>query len=417
MRVFFYVRIHFVTFNIILRRTEICEMEEERLEKISACTLGRLFGYEPRIAKGIIDTFGTARAVFSLGREALREIAGPYSKISEKIDGAEQETSERLLDSLKGRGFDFVPLTSPDYPALLKECDDAPAGLYVRSGTGLRDVFGGRKAVAVVGTRDISPYGKEWCARIVAALAQAKEKPVIVSGFAIGVDAVAHVSALQCGLPTVGILPTGIDDVYPRRHAGLASMLDRTPGCALLTDFPPGTGPVAVNFLRRNRIIAGLCDGTILIESKIRGGGMMTARLASGYGRTVLALPGRVDDLRSGGCNALLRDRIAEPLTGTDVLAGALGLGQWQRRREKDLEEELRAVFAGSCGPRQVDELVDVALLIRGNRGISVGEIAERTGMPVRQALSLTGMLETEGFITTDILQRCCVETSRLLVR
>lgn len=392
-------------------------MEEERLEKISACTLGRIFGYEPRIARSIIDAFGSARAVFSLSREEIRAFAGPYSKMAEKIGDGGQEASERMLEDLERKGFDFVPITSGDYPGLLKECDDAPAGLYVRGRTCLREVFGGRKAVAVVGTRDISPYGREWCTRIVAALSQAKEKPVIVSGFAIGVDAVAHVSALQCALPTVGILPTGIDDVYPRRHAGLAATLAAIPGCALLTDFPPGTGPVAVNFLRRNRIIAGLCSGTILIESKIRGGGMMTARLASGYGRTVLALPGRVDDLRSGGCNALLRDRVAEPLTGTEMLAEALGLGQWQRRRSKDLEEELRTVFSDGCGPRQVDDLVGVALLIRGNRGISVGEIAERTGMPVPMVLSLTGMLETEGFITTDILQRCCVETSRLLVR
>ena len=392
-------------------------MEDGRLEMISACTLGRIFGYEPRTAKAIIDNLGSARAVFALSREELRELTGPYSRILERLDGRQQEVSEKLLDDLERKGFGFVPLTSPDYPPLLRECEDAPAGLYVRSGTPLREVFAQRKAVAVVGTRDLSAYGREWCIRIVEALSKAKEKPVIVSGFAIGVDAVAHFSALQFGLPTVGILPTGIDEVYPRRHTVLASRLDATPGCALLTDFPPQTGPVAVTFLRRNRIIAGLCGGTILIESKVKGGGMMTARLASGYGRTVLALPGRVDDLRSGGCNMLLREKIAEPLTGTDMLAEALGLGQWQRRRSKDLGEEIRAVFGGSCAAEMVGELVRVALLIRSCRGISVGEIAAQTGLGVGSALSLTGMLEAEGFISTDILQCCSIEPSRLLVR
>ena len=392
-------------------------MEDERLERISACTLGRIFGYDPRTAKAIIDNMGSARAVFALSREELRVLTGPCSRILERLDARQQEESERLLDALGRMGYGFVPLTSPDYPPLLRECEDAPAGLYVRSGTPLREVFGERKAVAVVGTRDLSPYGREWCVRIVKALSKAKEKPVIVSGFAIGVDGVAHSSALQFGLPTVGILPTGIDDVYPRRHVPLASRMDATPGCALLTDFPPGTGPVAVNFLRRNRIIAGLCGGTILVESKVRGGGMMTARLASGYGRTVLALPGRVDDLRSGGCNLLLREKIAEPLTGTEMLAEALGLGQWQRRRSKDLGEEVRAVFSAGCPETMVADLVRVALQIRAQRGISVEEIAGGTGLEVGSVLSLTGMLETEGFIKTDIFQCCSIDPARLLVR
>ena len=117
--------------------------------------------------------------------------------------------------------------------------------------------------------------------------------------------------------------------------------------CALITDFPPGTVPQQFHFLRRNRIIAGMSRGTILIESKIRGGGMMTARLASDYGRTVLALPGRIDDLRSEGCNALIQQKVAEPLTELGLLSEQLSLGRWAGNPASDLEGEVRRCFAG----------------------------------------------------------------------
>ena len=125
---------------------------------------------------------------------------------------------------------------------------------------------------------------------------------MIVSGLALGVDITAHAAALEGGLPTVGVSPVGIDDVYPRRHVPFVERMCATPGCALVTDYPPGTFPAAFSFIRRNRIIAGLAGSTVLIESRIKGGGMITARLAAGYGRDVFAVPGRIDDIRSQGC-------------------------------------------------------------------------------------------------------------------
>ena len=180
--------------------------------------------------------------------------------------------------------------------------------------------------VAVVGTRDISPYGREWCERIVHALARTSPKPLIVSGLAIGTDICAHKAALEASLPTIAVMATGTDTIYPYRHRQIAEKMSGTQGCALVTDYPPGTAPLPVNFLRRNRIIAGLSHATILVESKIKGGGMMTCRLAFSYDRDVYALPGRADDLRSQGCNHLIRARMAEPLTSEEDIIDSLGL-------------------------------------------------------------------------------------------
>ncbi len=409
-------------------------MENERLEKAAACTLGRLFGDEPRIARGIIDALGSAAAVFRLGREELRDLAGPYGKVFSKLEGAGLGESESILSALEERGVDFIPLTDRRYPALLRECEDAPAGLYVRSSTPIEEVFDGRPAVSVVGTRDITPYGKEWCERIVLALSRASRKPVIVSGLAIGIDVTAHLAALSSGLPTVAVLPTGIDDIYPKRHTVVAGKIASSQGGALVTDFPPGTMPMAPYFLRRNRIIAGLADATILVESKVKGGGMMTARLAAGYGRTVLALPGRVDDLRSGGCNYLLREKVAEPLTDLDSMVEALGLGGRAPGRRRDpvaaLRERLasearqspgvssRCAVGGGSGfrsesvsPGEGDdnvELLCAALdLVSRQRGIEINRIGEDLGVGPGRAAALVTTLEAEGFIQTDLLGRC----------
>ena len=242
------------------------------------------------------------------------------------------------------------------------------------------------------------------------ALAKTTAKPLIVSGLALGVDGVAHRTALDCGLPTIGIMATGIETVYPWRHTALAERMAATPGSALLTDYPPGTAPVATHFLRRNRIIAGICNATILVESKIRGGGMMTARLASSYDRTVLALPGRIDDIRSQGCNLLIRQQIAEPITGLDELPVQLGLTDRRRRKVAgDPSAAVRQIYAGVLQPDHVQRLVAIVGLIRRQRGISLEEIARATGRPWPEVSADAGILESDGIISMDLLQNCAI--------
>lgn len=383
-------------------------MDKEQ-ETVSALALNRIFGYEPKISKLLIDRLGSAGAIFTKSKDEIELIFGPYSKKSPEITSEALDRAAEELQRLRAQGCDFISITDDAYPALLKECEDPPAGLYVRSTTAPEAIFPKGPYVSIVGTRDISPYGREWCGRIVRTLAMAPAPPVIVSGFAIGVDINAHLAALDAGLPTIAVLPVGIDDVYPRRHRAIAERLAATPGCALVSDYPPGTTAQAANFLRRNRIIAGMSQGTILVESKMRGGGTMTAGLAASYGRDVFALPGRIDDLRSQGCNRLIAEKIAEPVHSLGTLQETLGLGRFSRIRKTDIAEEVARRLGGKLDGRQTRLLQETALHIKENRGVTPDEICQALGISYQDAAFATGMLESEGIIVTDLLLRCSI--------
>lgn len=384
-------------------------MEKEYSEKICLCALNRLLGYEPMVAHQLIKAVGTALDVFNMDPEERFSLLGPFSKISPFLTERELEDTEKELLRLEGSGCRFIPISDPGYPALLMECEDAPLGLYYRSRTPPEEVFNSRPDIAVVGTRDITPYGKEWCRKIVGAMASAEHKPLIVSGFALGTDITAHLAALEAGLPTVAVLPTGIDDIYPPRHRRYADVLERTDGCALVTDYPPGSQPKAINFIRRNRIIAGMSQGTILVESKAKGGGMITARLAASYGRDLLVLPGRADDPHSQGCNALLREKLAEPVTDSSHFLDILGLGAPARRRTESLEKEVAALYRSEVSPEELSDILTVVGIIRKRRGITLDEICPLACLPYGAVAKYAGMLESDGIISTDLLQRCSI--------
>lgn len=377
-------------------------------EAVCACALGRIFGYEPVYSLRLIEALGSAGAVFDLPVSEVDAILGPHSKYRGMVDGRALDTAAEELERLSRQGCGFVPVTSPDFPQLLKECSDPPAGLYVRSCSEPDGIFGREPAVGVVGTRDISPYGREWTQRLLRAMSECRKKPVIVSGLAFGVDAAAHTAAMDCGLPTIAVLPNGIDAVYPRQHTRLAERIAGTPGCALVTDYPPGTSPVAFTFLRRNRIIAGLSEAVLLIESKIRGGGLITCHLAGEYGRDVYALPGRIDDMRSAGCNALIGQKEAEAIWSASALCHDLGLGQWSRQNRAGLRESILERFKGSPDDEK-EALASLALHIKASRGATLDELCRSSGLGFGEVSRLAGMLESEGFIALDLLQRCTV--------
>ena len=263
-------------------------------------------------------------------------------------------------------GFRFIGFGDGDYPALLAECEDPPLGLYYNASSTPTEVFEMRPCISVVGTRDLSPYGRDWCRKLVLAMGEASVPPCIVSGLAFGADGIAHRTALECGLTTVGVMATGIEKVYPWQHAELAGQMVRTPGCAVVTDYPSGSSPVALNFVRRNRIIAGLSRATVVVESRTKGGSLITAKYACDYNRDVFALPGRADDVRSAGCNSLIRQRMADIVTDPEDLVERLGLGKTARRRKAGLE----ALLGRKYGPDS--PLVKLGLLVKGRPGVSL---------------------------------------------
>lgn len=388
----------------------LCTMTDFE-EKACACALNRIFGFTPRTGTALISHLGSASEVFRLSDDELKDLLGRDSRHSELI-GAEAVRAARIeLKEMENLGVGFIPWHSPEYPSLLKECPDPPIGLYIRSTTPPQELWNPSRSIAVVGTRDITPYGKEWCERTVMALAGAQEKPLIISGLALGTDICAHRTAIDNGLPTIGVMATGPETIYPHRHKEFAGKLSRTPGCALITDYPPGTAPLAIHFLRRNRIIAGLADATILIESKARGGGMTTARLAFSYSRDVYALPGRADDIRSQGCNRLIREKVAEPLISIEDMADALGLRQSCVKRNNSTAEILKSHFGKLYPAEQMADMGKILDAIRKEKGITIEEIALKTGIEYMKTSRIAGFLEMEGLICIDLLQRCTLET------
>lgn len=382
-------------------------------EKVCLCALGKIFGFEPRTGTALIRHLGSAREVFRTEKEQLTELLGPYSKHAAAIRKAAVYEAEAELKRLERQGIDFVGWRQEGYPELLEECTDAPLGLYIKSSTPATELWKPASSISIVGTRDVSQYGKEWCRRIVSGLASSEDKPVIISGLALGTDICAHKAAMEFGLPTIAVMATGPDDVYPYRHSQFADVLSKTPGCALVTDYPPGTPPLPIHFLRRNRIIAGLSKATILIESKLKGGGMMTARLAFSYDRDVFALPGRVDDIRSQGCNNLIKGKIAEPLTDVRSLIDSLGFRKTAPARSVSYAEIVEAAYRDRTDPAHMSLMKDMMAIIQEERGITVEELAQRMDIAYATASNLTTILEMDGFISKDLLQRCSINVKK----
>ena len=371
-------------------------------ETVAVCALNKVLGFQPARAAALVNEAGGALALFDGTRPEL--------------DPSQLDWAFRELERIRSGGFRFLTLWDEEYPDLLRECSDPPVGLYLNGTSSPAEIFGLRPMVAFVGTRDISPYGKAWCQKLVRALAEAHVPPVIVSGLALGADGIAHKTALECGLPTIGVMATGIETVYPIQHESLAMEIVRSPGGALVTDYPLGSQPMAWTFLRRNRIIAGLSRATVVVESKAKGGSLMTARFAVDYGRDVLAVPGRLDDLRSAGCNSLIHEHMAEIITSPEGLVDALGLGgrrkhrgagaSWVTSQAGDPPEKvLQALLTRKYGPGSA--LIPVALAVLAQRGISPEELTASLRRPYGEILSAIGTLEADGFLTTDLLRRC----------
>ena len=195
------------------------------MEKSCHCALNRIFGFKPKIGLALISHFGSASEVFRTSVKELEALLGPHSGLTGMISSRAADEAAEELARLEVMNIRFVGWNEEDYPALLHECEDAPIGLYVKSTTSAKELWSQRRRIAVVGTRHPTPYGKEWCERIVSGLSSSPEKPVIVSGLALGTDICAHRTALENGLPTIACMATGPESVYPHRHREFAERL------------------------------------------------------------------------------------------------------------------------------------------------------------------------------------------------
>ena len=375
-------------------------------EHVALCALNKIFGYHPALALAMMEKAGSAMGCFSV-------MPGPdrasHPELFSQLTPLSLEWARKELENISSRGFRFLTIIDEDYPEALRECEGPPIGLYLNGCSSPAEIFGLRPMIAFVGTRDISPYGRLWCQKLVRAISEAPIQPTIVSGMALGADGIAHRTALQCGLCTIGVMATGIDSIYPVQHERLAVDIVNRPGSGLITDYPLETSPVALNFLRRNRIIAGLVSAVVVVESKTRGGSLMTARYACDYNRDVYALPGRIDDVRSAGCNSLIHTQMAHIITSPEELVGELGLGRISRGGGSSWAAgqgaSLRSILTRKYG--ELSAQVRIGDLVKDNTGITVETLVERLHIPYQDILTAVTLMEADGIIVTDILGRC----------
>lgn len=353
---------------------------------VYACALGNAFSTRPSDALSIMEHFGSPREIFELSAGELTELFGKGSAIIDAIlDKERLERAEKEVGWARSHGIEMIFFKDNEYPKRLRECKDAPVLLYKKGNADLN----GERTVAIVGTRKASRYGLEQCRKIVETFSELSTRPVVISGLAYGIDICAHRSALEYGLETIGIMATGMDRIYPAVHRNDAVRITGH-GC-LLTDFPAGTNPVAFNFIRRNRIIAGMSDAVIVLESGAKGGSMITANMGISYSREIFALPGRITDPCSAGCNLLIEKNAAWAISSPESLVRNLGWGNPDKKTRKKRWEQ---IFE-NCDSTQRNILLALSVesplgkdsLIEKNRGDAAATLAGLTWLEMEDAI------------------------------
>lgn len=285
-------------------------------------------------AKKLINRCGSAEAVFNEKKATLQKIDGIGSVVVSGLWDLEHlETAEKELDYIQANNISFAYFENDDYPQKLKHCVDAPILLFKRGNIDLNN----KKIISIVGTRNITSYGQSFCQEFMEALSPLD--PIIVSGFAYGVDITAQKAAVDNGLQTIGCLAHGLNQIYPKTHEKYIPKVEVNGG--FFTEFWSTSNPDRENFLKRNRIIAGLSQATIVIESAEKGGSLVTADIANSYNREVFAVPGRSSDKFSTGCNNLIKQQKAHMLTSAADLIYMLGWELESNKEKKPVQKQL----------------------------------------------------------------------------
>ncbi len=334
-------------------------------------------------AKKLISGCGNASAIFRRDKKWLLKKTGANGHILEGLFRAQYaHAAERELNFIRENNIRCISYQCPEYPKYLKHCRDSPILLFARGSFALS----GQKIISLVGTRSSTRYGDSFCEAFIEALLPFR--PVIVSGLAYGIDIAVHKAAIKHGLPTLAILAHGLNRLYPAVHSRYASKMEQNGG--FITEFWSCSKPDRENFIKRNRIIAGISEATVLIESAEKGGGMITANMAHGYNRDVFAVPGRVGDPLSQGCNHLIKVQKAHMLTAVEDLVCVLG---WDldARQNLPLQAELFT---------RLDEQEQPVFDYLSREGKQLlDDIALNCSLPVSQTASLLFGMEMKGCI------------------
>ncbi len=335
------------------------------------------------LAKRLVAYCGGVEAVFNEKKAALEKIPGigsayAQSVINHKIfDRAEEE-----IKFIEKNNITPLFYLDKDYPKRLSHCEDNPVMLYFKGNCNLN----AEKIISIVGTREATEYGKRMCEKLIADLAI--HHVTIISGLAYGIDICAHKAALDNKLPTVCTLAHGLDRMYPAVHKNTAEKMLENGGW--LTDFTSNTIPDRENFPRRNRIVAGISDATIVIESKKSGGSLITADIANSYNRDVFAFPGRVDDVCSEGCNAIIKQNKAALIQSAADLVYILG---WEQTKKSNAPQQKQLFIELS---NEEETLVNA---LKEKESVGIDDLCFIAKLPMSKVSALLLTLEFSGIV------------------
>lgn len=336
-------------------------------------------------AKILVNHFGNAEAIFNAPKKVLEEIEGIGAIRATSIRNFKDfSRAEDEIAFIKKYKITTLFITDKNYPQRLLNCYDSPPMLYYK---GNADLNAGR-IIAIVGTRNHDDYGKKICEKLIEDLIN--EEVIVVSGLAFGIDSIAHKASLKNKIPTIGVLAHGLDRVYPSQNATIAKQMISQGG--LLTEFKSNTKPDKQNFPGRNRIVAGIADATIVIESGIKGGSLITAELANGYNKDVFAFPGRVEDLKSEGCNYLIKSNKASLITCANDLLEIMG---WKKSK-KILPKKQRELFIEFTSEEKI--IVDI---LQTQEQMQIDELYFKSKLSSSEVAKALLMLEMQGIVSS----------------
>ena len=350
--------------------------------------LTRMTGFNAQMALQLYQELGSGEAVYA----HRGDIGSVVSDCSPRLIEAMKDWDDALkraaveMDFIVRHGIQPLVMNDDQYPARLRECPDAPIIVYYKGNADLNQ----RRVIDIVGTRRCTAYGQDLIRNFIARLKTLCPRVLVVSGLAYGIDICAHRQALAAGYETVGVLAHGLDTIYPSQHRQTAA--DMIGHGGLLTEYTSQTDALPNNFRQRNRIVAGLSDATIVVESAYKGGALITARIAQDYGRDVLAFPGAVGAPQSEGCNHLIRDNKAGLITSADDFVSIMG---WQA----DAKQATPVAVERQLFPDLTQEEQQIVHLLQQTNDLQLNIISVKANIPIGQLTALLFQLEMKGVV------------------
>jgi DNA processing protein len=337
-------------------------------------------------SKLLIQHFGNAENIFKAKQSSLDKIEGiGYTRARSIKQFDDFATAEKEITFIQKYKIKTLFLTDKEYPQRLLNCYDSPTLLFYKGSADLN----ASKIISIVGTRSNTEYGKNFTEKIIEDLSE--ENVLIVSGLAFGIDAIAHKAALKNELPTMGVVGHGLDRIYPPAHTSLAKEMIKKEG-GILSEFMSGTKPDKHNFPLRNRIVAGISDATIVVETTIKGGSMITGNLAGAYNRDVFTVPGRTIDLKSAGCNHLIKHSKAILLTDANELLEVMG---WKEKKKSSTKKQ-KELFIELSGEEKI-----VVKILQEKESTHIDEINLNSGLTSSSVAAAILNLELQGVVSS----------------